>query len=93
MAGSQSLGRAVGKDMMYIGYDIQEDVYSGTERRWVKNEVLDLAVTSPQALLEDVKRVVRERLGWPAGCEVQVQVVLLGMSPCCKTFSKADNSN
>ena len=29
----------------------------------------------------DVKRAVRERLGWPTECRVQVQVVLLGLRP------------
>ena len=93
MAGTQSLQQAAGAKHMYIGYDIKKDVFSGTLRDWVKNEVMDLVETTPQALLEDVKRVVRERLGRPAGCEVRVRVVLLGMSPCCKIFSKVDNSN
>lgn len=93
MACTQSLERAVGPGEMYIGFDIQKWVYSGLARRWVQNEVMDLVKATPEELEEEVKRVVRRRLGLPADYEVQVQVVLVGMSPCCKTFSKADSSN
>ena len=89
MSCTQSLRRAVPADMMYIGFDWQEWVYSGLQQEWVQNEVADLISLEPWDLWQKVQEVVWKRVGR----RVAVEVVLLAMSPCCRTFSKADSSN
>ena len=89
MSGSQSLRRAVPKGVMYIGFDIQEWVYSGAERVWVRNEVADLLKVQPVQLEEKAREIASRRCGRP----VEIEVKMIGLSPCCRTFSKTDSSN
>ena len=91
MAGTQSLRKAVEElgTVMYIGIDLQEWVYSHTMGGWVQNLKADLLELTPVMLWQLVCAEVFKRIGE----EVEVQVLLLAMSPCCKTFSKADSSN
>ena len=74
---------------VYIGYDRQEWVFSGSERVWVQNEVADLMTLDGPGLYARVQQDMSRRLGE----EVEVVIVLLGMSPCCRTFTKTDSSN
>ena len=91
MAGTQSLRKAVEElgELMYIGIDLQEWVYSHTMGGWVQNLKVDLLELTPDMLWQLVCDEVYRRVSE----EVEVQVLLLAMSPCCKTFSKADSSN
>ena len=50
---------------------------------------MDLLELTPDMLWQLVCDEVYRRVGEA----VEVQVLLLAMSPCCKTFSKADSSN
>ena len=89
MACTQSLRRVVPQGVHYIGYDRQEWVFSGSERVWVQNEVADLMTLDGPGLYARVKQDMSRRLGE----EVEVVIALLGMSPCCRTFTKTDSSN
>ena len=55
----------------------------------MRNEVVNLMKVTPEELEQRTVEVVRSRCGE----EVEVLVQLLGLSPCCKTFSKTDSSN
>ena len=56
---------------------------------WVKNIAVDLSLVTGAQLWSMVQTQIRERFG----ARVKVGKVFLAVSPCCKTFSKADSSN
>ena len=91
MSCTQSLRLAVEEqgEAMYIGLDIQKWVFSHAMKGWVRNLQVDLMQLKPWELWEIVCEEARRR----AGPDVEVVLRLLAMSPCCKTFSKADSSN
>ena len=74
---------------MYIGLDIQEWVFSHAMKGWVRNVQVDLMRVGARELWDIVCDEVRRRVG----PQVEVVLRLRAMSPCCKTFSKADSSN
>ena len=88
MAGTQSLRSAVPRGVLYIPFDWQEWVYS-LERNWSQNIVVDLSQVGGQQMWDLVQAEVRVRCGRGA----EVGSLLLAMSPCCRTFSRADSSN
>ena len=99
MAGSQSLRCAVQevnrkgrkqmgqgwKQIHYVGLDSQEWVYSAAQKKWVQNIQVDLMQIGEAELWELVQSTVQSRRGQKGR---QLQLLLLGESPCCKTFSK-----
>ena len=104
MAGSQSLkvavqevnrkGRVQWGDtwrvIHYVGLDSQEHVYSAGQRKWVQNVKVDLMQIGEEELWGMVQDTVRGRRGQKGK---QLRVLLMGESPCCKTFSKTDSVN
>ena len=88
MAGTQSLRSAVPRGVLYIPFDWQEWVYS-LERNWSQNIVVDLSQVGGQQMWDLVQAEVRVRCGRGA----EVGSLSLAMSPCCRTFSRADSSN
>ena len=89
MACTQSLARVVPANVLYLPYDRQEWVYSGATGEWVQNLVADLMLLSPQQLWRRMQRDAEVILGEP----VDLEILMMGMGVCCKTFSKADSSN
>ena len=93
MSGSQSLRQAVKKVApwaVYVPLDIQSTVFSVAEGMgWVTNVEIDLVKTKE----EEVWRVVTDYVQKQKGKAVTIRTLLLAMSPCCKTFSKANNAN
>ena len=88
MSGTQSLRAAVPRGVVYLPFDLQADVYS-VNGRWVKNIAVDLLLVTGAHLWDMVQTQIRKRFG----ARVKVGKVLLAMSPCCRTFSKADSTN
>ena len=88
MAGSQSLRRAVPKETLYLPFDKQEYVYSA-EQGWVRNIMVDLVAVKGAQLWQEIQDEVVQRCGDRA----VVERLFLAMSPCCKTFTKADSTN
>ena len=88
---TQSLRKAVQKmlGVEYVGLDIQEWVFSHSMRGWVRNVPIDLTQIEPALVWATVEQEVQHR----RQAMVKVELLLLAMSPCCKTFSKADSSN
>ena len=98
MACTQSLRRAVEDSAHltgyeYIGLDIQEWVYSVAMRGWVKNVQIDLSRATPKQVREAIVAEMTDRMGLEPHSGVKIVVKLLAMSPCCRTYSKADSSN
>ena len=91
MSCTQSLRKAVQKmpGVEYVGLDIQEWVFSHSMRGWVRNVPIDLTRIEPALLWATVEQEIQHR----RQAMVKVELLLLAMSPCCKTFSKADSSN
>jgi len=91
MSCTQSLRKAVAEipGVDYVGLDIQEWVFSHAMRGWVRNVPIDLTKIEPALLWATVEQEVQHR----RQAMVKVELLLLSMSPCCKTFSKADSSN
>ena len=77
------------KGIVYVGLDKQEWWYSHAMQGWVRNVPVDLMKVGYQEILE----IVQGALDEVAGRRVEMTVVLLAMSPCCRTFSRADSSN
>ena len=101
MAGTQSLGKAVrlmqkrwkkkkvANKIHYVGVDKMRHVYSAITGGWVENIEADLMTTSPAQLWEAVQEEVWRRLK----TKVKLTPLLVGMSPCCRTFSRTDSMN
>ena len=91
MSCTQSLRKAVQKvpGVEYVGMDIQEWVFSHSMRGWVRNVPIDLTQIEPALVWATVEQEIQHRYQ----AMVKVKLLLLAMSPCCKTFSKADSSN
>ena len=77
------------KGIVYVGLDKQEWWYSHAMQGWVRNVPVDLMKVGYQ----DILGIVQGALDEVAGRRVEMTVVLLAMSPCCRTFSRADSSN
>ena len=72
-----------------MGLDRQEWWYSHAMQGWVRNVPMDLMEVGYDKIVEAVQGVLDEA----AGRRVELAVVLLAMSPCCRTSSRADSSN
>ena len=92
MAGTQSLGETVKlmDGVLYLPLDWQRNVYSAAQSRWVYNIEVDLMNMTEEGLWDLIQREARVRSGLP---KAKVEIILLGMSPCCKTFSGMDHVN
>ena len=88
MAGTQSLRAAVPRGVLYLPFDMQAHMYS-VHGEWVTNIAVDLSLVTGVQLWAMVLAQIRQRFR----SQVTVGKVLLAMSPCCKTFSKADSTN
>ena len=89
MACTQSLRAAVPEGAISLPYDIQEWVYSSKMKKWVQNIQVDLMSLTGSQLWEKIQEDVAKMYG----TQVQIGKIFLAMSPCCRTFSKADSSN
>ena len=72
-----------------MGLDKQEWWWSHSMMGWVQNIPVDLMHMSYGQIADKVQG----HLNQAAGRQVDMTVVMLAMSPCCKTFSRADSSN
>jgi len=77
------------KGIVYVGLDKQEWWWSHSMMGWVQNIPVDLMHMSYTQIVDKVQG----QLNQAAGRQVDMTVVMLAMSPCCKTFSRADSSN
>lgn len=77
------------KGLVYLGLDWQKWVYSHAMRGWVQNVQVDLMQISNF----DLWKLVEDEVQKVAGKPVEVEVVLMAMSPDCRTFTKIDSSN
>ena len=92
MAGSQSLKSAVEKECpwaVYVPLDIKKKVFSVRENKWLLSVQIDLeAATTTQ-----VWQRVQEEAWHKTQQRTKVKLLLLAMSPCCKTYSRANTCN
>ena len=85
----KALRRKLRVRLHYVGFDIQEHVYSHAQKKWVRNTVVDLMRVPMGALWRKAQVEVRNRTNTKA----DLQLLLVATSPCCKTFSKTDSIN
>ena len=74
--------------LVYVGLDIQEEVWSAKENAWVKNVKCDVLEETPENIMRKVRDAVREWCG-----EVHVEITYLWCSPDCATFTPLDSMN
>ena len=75
--------------IVYLGLDKQEWWWSHSLMGWVRNIPVDLMAMSYGQIVAKVQGLLNQA----AGRQLDMTVVMLAMSPCCKAFSRADSSN
>ena len=89
MSGGAAGNKREHKGIVYVGLDSQRMVFSHAMQGWVRNLKVDLMDMTYEGILRRVQRELDKAAKRP----VAMTVVLLAMSPCCRTFSKVDSVN